>query len=113
MDYKKIIIINLAFLVILGKLMLLVFNKMQRNINRIKIEDNNLLKLIFDYDFEDNVHENHTALSLEILQNFSMEYNEILKKYEFITGDKNKLDNVKFYSLKFFTQYLEYFTRIN
>ena len=97
MDYKKIIIINLAFLIILGKLMLLVFHKMQRNINRIKIEDNLLLKFIFEFVLEESVHENHREFSLETLQSFSNEYNEIIKKYEFISDDKNKLDKVKLF----------------
>lgn len=45
MDYKKIIIINLACLIILGKILVFTFNKMQKGLNFINIKDNSdLLK---------------------------------------------------------------------
>jgi hypothetical protein len=39
MDYKKFIIINLAFLIIYGKLLKFIFEKIQKGLNFIKIEN--------------------------------------------------------------------------
>ena len=95
MDYKKIIIINLAFMIILGKLLLSIFNRMQRNLNRIDIDSNKLLKFIFNYNytgiFEESQKENFT---LEDLKKFNNELNEFLKKYEFLSEVTNELEEV-------------------
>jgi len=98
MDYKKIIIINLAFLVILGKLMQFIFNKMQRNFRWIEIEKNEVLKFIFNYNnsyYNITEDEEQKLKSFDNLQKFNKEVYELLNGYKNLMEVNEQIDEVK------------------
>jgi hypothetical protein len=98
MDYKKIIIINLAFLVILGKLLQFIFNKMQRNLSRIEVEKNEVLKFIFNYNnsyYNITEDEEPKLKSFDNLQKFSKDIHEILNGFKFMIEGNKQIDEVK------------------
>jgi hypothetical protein len=115
MDYKKIIIINLAFLIILGKMLQFIFNKMQRNLSRIDVDKNELLKFIFNHNYSDYISEDHkiSLLSFDNLQKFKKDFDEISTKYEFVMKVNQQLDEVRKKSFyKLFILFAEYNKRI-
>ncbi len=96
MDYKKVIIINLAFLIIIGKILQFIFNKMQRNLNRIDIDNNKILNIIFNKTHNLNLKEiEKDQLTYEKLQNFSKDLNYNLKKYEYLLDEYDLKENDK------------------
>jgi hypothetical protein len=88
MDYKKLIIINLAFLIILGKVLVFIFNKMQKGLKFIDIKNNPDLMKIYSLNSESTEDLNFakygendkfigSKYNITHLQNFYKEYPKI------------------------------------
>lgn len=70
MDYKKLLIINLAFLIVYGKVLKYVFEKMQKGMKRINIEEYPGVKEMLVSGEGNNLNFNYRTLDFEELKQF-------------------------------------------
>jgi hypothetical protein len=90
MDYKKLIIINLACLLIVGKILSSLFVKMQKGLRHINLQENNVKEIFEIYQNitskieEENINLNYLTSNYTFteLQTFYKDYKEITQNYQ-------------------------------
>jgi membrane protein insertase Oxa1/YidC/SpoIIIJ len=113
MDYKKLIIINLAFLIIFGKLLLFLFTKIQRGLSKVDINHDKVILNIFDF-YKNNKNELkfNDDFTIDELLKFKNELDLIKEKY--INFDFNlQNENINEDVIKEFENILSHIYSIN
>ncbi len=108
MDYKKLIIVNLVCLIIIGKLLQFIFMKMQNGYKFINI-DNNLIEIFNRYDnLENNIIEikEDELASLKQkytkIENYINNEEELIKIVKFVKYNNNLCNTLRKRKLKIF-----------
>lgn len=97
MDFKKILIINLVLLIMIGKILLYIFNKMSKGLNHIPIDKSKKLKFLNNFFTGSEINISNNNFTISNLQSFYKEYQLNSKMiidayYDFIFDNQQNLD---------------------